>query len=223
MAVATPALIFDFDGTLIDSAPAILATHAAVLAQYGLQPKLPLTRELIGPPLPDTLSRLSGVAPGPSLDAMVTTFKSIYDETSYRATELYPGIASLLSGLQAAGYSLFVATNKRLHPTLLLLDMFGLQRLFAGIYALDLVQPPYQDKATMLKALLAERRLAAEQCLYVGDTCHDEKASGAAGIAFVGVAWGYGVGEQQVSSGAQVVQTATELHELVGRWSARQD
>ncbi|HTR00515.1 MAG TPA: HAD hydrolase-like protein [Candidatus Acidoferrum sp.] len=207
-------LIFDFDGTIVDSAPALLATYELVLQRHGLKPRRALTRDLIGPPLHETLARVTGLSEKARLDALIADFKQVYDSDGVRATGIYDGMDQLLREL-AVDYRLYLATNKRLHPTGLLLDLFDLRRCFAGVYALDSQTPPFADKATMLMGLLQQQALTAQDCVYIGDTCHDEIASGRAGIPFIGVLWGYGIGTQLVSKRATVAASTADLAKVI--------
>ena len=72
-------VLFDLDGTLIHSAPGILAAFRKVLADAGIEPVDAVDERVIGPPLMKTLARLSGLEPGERLDAVATAFKATYD------------------------------------------------------------------------------------------------------------------------------------------------
>ncbi len=206
-----PNLILDFDGTLIDSSPAILDTLAASLRAKGLTPVCRLTRELIGPPLQTTLHTLTGISDITVLEALAADFRSRYDTEGLYATQPYEGARELLRRQAAAGGRLHLATNKRQRPTLLLLDHFGWAAWFSSVYCVDSREPPFAGKGEMLLTQLQEQGLQASSCLYIGDTRHDEEAAAEAGIRFVAVGWGYGSGGQAVSRGANVLKTPEEL------------
>ncbi len=188
----TTAILFDLDGTLIDSRPAIVDTFAAVLQAHHIEARVPWPALRIGPPLAVTLRELAGDVDAALLAALIADFKARYDSTGYRASRIFDGIAELLAALHADGRACYLATNKRLHPTRLILDHLGWQRYFIDVYALDRQSPPLPDKAAMLRQLLAEHELAARRSVYVGDTPEDQQAAEAAGLTFVGVSWGYG-------------------------------
>lgn len=184
-------LIFDFDGTLVDSAPAILAGFDAVLKRAGLTPAQPLTKKLIGPPLLATLSRVTGSSDPKLLGALADDFKSYYDDEGLRFTEAYDGIGDSLAELARRGFSLHLATNKRWRPTEKILKMFGWEELFASTYAQD-KGPLFASKAEMLKTLLAEQGLSPAATVYIGDTPEDGQAAAANDLFFAAVMWGYG-------------------------------
>lgn len=207
-------LIFDFDGTLVDSGPGILHTLSLVLSARGLQPQLPLTRDLIGPPLPVTLRKLAGDVEPVLLDALVTEFKALYDTQGVKVTQPYAGIVDTITALATAGRRLHLATNKREVPTLILLQQLGLMPYFTSVYCLDSRSPGFANKGAMLQSQLVEQGLLASESLYIGDTNHDEQAAAAANLPFVAVGWGYGVGVQQVSADARLITSPVDLLQL---------
>jgi phosphoglycolate phosphatase len=186
-------ILFDFDGTLIDSAPSILISFAAVVQQHGITPLVPLDSQLIGPPLLPTLARISGVSAPDALEAMAATFKTNYDTEGYRHTAVYPGIDAALRAL-AQQATLYIVTNKRIHPTRLILDHLGWAALFNGVYAQDAFEPPLPSKAAVIGEVLATHGIDPTGALYVGDRAEDGEAATANGLAFAWATWGYGVG-----------------------------
>lgn len=187
-------LIFDFDGTLIDSAPGILATYAEVLSAADITPAVPLDHHLIGPPLQPTMERLVGKQHDDSvlLQALVEDFKQRYATTGVAHTPAYAGAEDALQLLRERGFTLFLATNKRASPTLALLEKFGWERLFRRVYCIDSYEPAFSDKTAMLRQLLGENALAPERCLYIGDTQGDYLSARACQIDFAAALWGYG-------------------------------
>lgn len=187
-----PVLIFDLDGTLIDSAPSILSSLAMVLDEAGITARVPFSSILIGPPLQETLSTLTGVDDPNVIRAYVESFKRHYDDGGYKDTKVYPGVAEMLAALHSSRFILHLATNKRLAPTRLILDYLGWGQLFQSVYALDLYDPRLPDKGTLLKCLLDERALHPADTLYIGDKTEDGLAAEQNGLEFLGVEWGYG-------------------------------
>jgi phosphoglycolate phosphatase len=186
------AIIFDLDGTLIDSRAAILDAFGKALAEKGIVPRIALAAVRIGPPLAETLRELSGSDDEALLDALAAHFKAHYDSSGYRASEVFADIPELLEALATSGARCFLATNKRLAPTRLILQYLQWEPYFAEVYALDRETPRLPDKSSMLARLLAEQALDAQNCIYVGDTPEDEAAARANGLRFAAVSWGYG-------------------------------
>ena len=187
-----PLLIFDLDGTLIDSAPSILSSLVMVLNEAGVAARVPFSSSLIGPPLQETLSTLTGVEDPHVIRTYVESFKRFYDGDGYKQTLIYPGIAEMLTELRSSGFALHLATNKRHAPTRLILDHFGWSSLFQSVYALDMYDPRLPDKGALLKCLLEERGLSPVGALYIGDKTEDGLAAEQNDLEFIGVKWGYG-------------------------------
>lgn len=184
-------LIFDLDGTLVDSAPSILAGFAAVVARHGITPQVPLDSRLIGPPLLPTLARISGEQDSTTLAAMAQTFKAWYDSEGYTHTAVYAGIDDALRSL-AERARLYIVTNKRILPTRQILAHLGWTPWFAGVYAQDAFEPPLPGKAAVIGHMLALHGIDAARARYIGDRAEDGDAATANGVPFAWATWGYG-------------------------------
>lgn len=184
-------LIFDLDGTLIDSAPSILESFAGAFARTGTALQVPLTSDVIGPPLMETLKRLSGSEDAAVLQALAEAFKQRYDSEGYLKSVVFSGVSSLLQQLHEAGYSLYIATNKRFVPTEKIIRHLAWQPWFKGVYALDYFQPALATKADMIGRIVREQGLRTQECLYIGDRVEDGLAAEANQMDFTLVSWGY--------------------------------
>lgn len=184
--------MFDFDGTLIDSAPSILEAYAYALHTTGIEPRVALNASLIGPPLTETLVRLSGSDDAALIQTLALHFKTHYDQAGVAATLAYPGVAEMLDNLSAAGIVMHVSTNKRYSITLAILENLGWKGRFASVYALDMVEPRLPAKAQLLAKQISELGLVPDATVYVGDKREDGEAADANGLMFYYAAWGYG-------------------------------
>lgn len=194
-------ILFDLDGTLIDSAPAILASFRDAFAASDVAPVRPIDADIIGPPLNETLQLLSGSDDPALIARLAEAFKASYDTTGYKSTAAYDGIGELLATLAQAGLSLSIATNKRIHPTRLILEHLGWHRYFAHVYALDLFSPRLPDKAAMIARLLADHAIPREAAIYVGDRGEDGESADTNGLPFIAATWGYGSIEPAAMAG----------------------
>lgn len=185
-------VLFDLDGTLIDSAPAILASYRDAFAAAGREPVVPIDTSIVGPPLLETLQRLAGTTDTQVIEPLAAGFKASYDTTGYRQTAAYEGVGEMLQRLTDAGCTLSIATNKRLLPTRLILAHLGWADHFAIVYALDLFEPRLPHKAAMIARLMQDRAIARDQAVYVGDRSEDGESADANGLAFIAATWGYG-------------------------------
>ncbi|MDR0634540.1 MAG: HAD hydrolase-like protein, partial [Azoarcus sp.] len=110
------------------------------------------------------------------------------------------------------GHSLYIATNKRIHPTRLILAHLGWSACFEAVYALDLFTPRLPDKAALIGRLLADCRIDPAQAVYVGDRIEDGAAAEANGLPFIAATWGYG--SQRVAAMAARWREAATPREL---------
>jgi phosphoglycolate phosphatase len=185
-------LLFDLDGTLIDSAPSILECYRLVLCQFSLETKCSLERSLIGPPLAATLRLISGVSDEGILVDMSVAFKKIYDTTGVMQTLPYDGITELLQKLHDAEHNLYIVTNKRIVAARKICDFLGWTKWFEGIYARDAFDPNLISKSSVIERALQIHRISKTDALYFGDRNEDGEAAHANGLKFVWVEWGYG-------------------------------
>ena len=209
------ACVFDFDGTLVDTSGGILESFRAAFAACAQRPARTLTAAVIGPPLRQTLALLADSDDAALLDRLSAAFKAHYDSQAYRLSTVFPGVPALLEALCGLGYPLYIATNKRLHPTQLIIEHLGWRALFRGVHALDGVAPPYSDKAAMLAAVLRLEGLAAATTLYVGDRDEDGSAAAANALPFAWASWGYG-GEAPTLPDCPRLDRPDDLRRLLG-------
>lgn len=185
-------ILFDLDGTLIDSAPAILASFRDAFAKAGIEAVIAIDESIIGPPLMETLQLLSGSQDPALITRLADGFKASYDTEGYKATAAYDGVGVMLAQLKAAGLSLSIATNKRIHPTRLILEHLGWSGFFDHVYALDLFDPRLPHKAAMIGRLIADREIPKDAAIYIGDRSEDGESADANGLPFIAATWGYG-------------------------------
>ena len=185
-------LLFDLDGTLIDSAPSILECYKLVLCQFSLEAKCPLEISLIGPPLVPTLRQISGVSDEGILVDMSIAFKKIYDTTGLTQSFAYVGIAEQLKKLHDNEHKLYVVTNKRMIAAKKILDFLGWDVWFEGVYAPDAFDPTLSSKSSVIERVLQIHSISKSDAMYFGDRNEDGEAAHSNGLKFVWVEWGYG-------------------------------
>lgn len=184
-------ILFDLDGTLIDSSPSILKCYEEVLAENHLETKVTLSPRLIGPPLPVTMKQVTGVEEAAQLEHLTNRFKALYDSHVYRETVVYPGVDELLETLTRTGHRLYIATNKRLEPSRKILDYLGWTSQFAAVMGCDSGNPAFTHKTQTLQALVRQEALNPSDCIYIGDRLDDFKAAQDCGMRFLAASWGY--------------------------------
>jgi phosphoglycolate phosphatase len=184
-------IIFDLDGTLIDSAPGILESFKIALENNNIESICQLNSDLIGPPLMEVLTSITGIDDEVTLSKLAEDFKEHYDIEGYKFTQPFLGVGELLKKCDLYGFRLHIATNKRHSPTTLILDHLGWKNYFKSIYALDSKSPSFRNKGKMLSALLEAENIGSNSAIYVGDRVEDYHSAIANDLNFLGATWGY--------------------------------
>jgi phosphoglycolate phosphatase len=187
-----PGVIFDLDGTLIDSAPDIHAAANKVLSAEGLPLEdFATVRGFIGNGVGVLVGRLlqkNGLPnSGPQHARMVQHFVDLYED-AHLLTSLYPGVLAALDALFSAGYVMAICTNKPEAPARSVLRHFGIDGYFSAIVGGDtlIVRKPYPAPLRD-----AKKRLGAARILFVGDSEVDAETAVAAAEPFVLFTEGY--------------------------------
>jgi phosphoglycolate phosphatase len=187
-------VIFDLDGTLVDSAPDLADSLDILLGEKGLEPVgLDVTRQLIGHGIPNLVQSalaLRGVAPdSDGLGRTVDRFGAIYRQRLTVGTRPYPGVPAALAELAGDGWRLVVATNKAEALARAVLADLGLIRHFAVVAGPDTfgVIKPHPDH--LLRTI--PDALRSRFAVMVGDSEVDVAAARAAGLPVVAVTYGY--------------------------------
>ncbi|MEP6810415.1 MAG: HAD hydrolase-like protein [Chthoniobacterales bacterium] len=209
-------VVFDLDGTLVDSLPGIETSLQWAVTHCLPGRTLSSIRDYIGPPLPTMLARFWPDLPEEELERAVATFREHYDAEGCRKSVLFPGVAQTLATLEAAGIQMFVLTNKRTRPTMKIVELTDIRRYFRAVISPDSVAPPFPTKAAGALALRDKYGLDAAGTLLVGDGTDDGEAAAAAGFRFVAAGYGYGRAAERME-GAPFAQlkTFSDLERIV--------
>jgi N-acetyl-D-muramate 6-phosphate phosphatase len=201
------ALLFDLDGTLVDSAPDLAGAANELRAERGLPP-LPLAdyRPHGGSGARGMLRAGFGLAPGDEgYEPLRLAFLERYAARLLHETALFDEVASLLAALAAAGLPLGIVTNKALHLAAPLADALGLRPPVQVLIGGDSTPHTKPHPAPLLAAATA-LAVPPEACVYVGDDPRDMLAARAAGMRGWAAAWGYlGVERPVADWGADAV------------------
>ncbi|WP_029010204.1 phosphoglycolate phosphatase [Azospirillum halopraeferens] len=186
-------LVFDLDGTLIDSAPDIARAVNATLAGHGRRAlSVAEVRGMVGDGSASLL-RQAFAATGAPLDEggvqeALARYLDIYFAQSAEPSCLYPGVAPTLGALHAAGIALGLCTNKPERIARKLLDLLDLARLFGAVAGGDTLPVRKPDGRPLARVIDA---LGGGPAAMVGDNANDVKAARAVGIPVVAVSYGY--------------------------------
>jgi phosphoglycolate phosphatase len=209
-------IIFDLDGTLIDSFPGIVESLKQAVALVKPSLDLAELKTHIGPPLPEMLSLMWPQQDEEIRSKVLTEFRSDYNSRGCLCSVVYPGVPEALTRFKAFGIALFVLTNKPQAPTLKILKHLGLESYFSEILSPDSVAPPLSMKSEGALLLAKKHSLVASETMLVGDSLDDLKAAQAAGFEFVEAGYGYGDFDEIITEKAWLrLKSATELAKLV--------
>lgn len=200
-------VVFDIDGTLVDSGATIIACAQEAFVRAGLEPPKPeAIRRIIGLSLPEAMRQL--------LDrddpALCATVAEHYRQAFFarraqpdHVEPLFPGAAAIVRTLDASGHVLGVATGKALRGLLAVLERHGLREHFTTLQTAD--QHPSKPHPSMLFAAMAETGFRPAETVFVGDTVWDVKMALAAGVVPIGVRWGNHPPEELAAAGAALI------------------
>ena len=209
-------ILFDLDGTIVDSAPGITATLAYTFEQLGLP--IPTPAELVayvGPPIMDSFRDLAGFDV-PLAHRALEIYRAKYITDGVFDATVYPGIEEVLREIHDRGVPLSLATSKPEKPATLILEHYGLLKYF------DVVTGASEDEVRSAKKDVVEealKRLAAigadiSRPVMVGDRHHDVMGAAAHDVPTIFVRWGYGSPAEEVGT-IGVATTAAELTALL--------
>ena len=196
-------VVFDLDGTLVDSVPDLTAAANRMLALRGLAAlsEAEVTR-MVGDGA-RVLAERAFVARGSAADeTAIEGFIADYTVHAAEKTRLFPGAAEALEQLAGSGWLLAVCTNKPEEASYLLLAALGVGRLFAAIGGGDSFPVRKPDPAH-LRATLARAGGEPGQAVMVGDHRNDVAAAAGAGLPCIFAGWGYGTPD--MTQGAALV------------------
>jgi pyrophosphatase PpaX len=203
-----PVVLFDFDGTVVDSGPIILASmrHATETVLQRSYTEQELMASVGGPGLE---AQMEVFGPG-RVEELVRVYRA-HNEPLHETLEIFLGIEDLLTGLRDEGRTLGLVTAKRRTTVELAFATLPIAHLFETVVAGD---DTIKHKPSPEPLLLALERLGASaaEAAYVGDSPYDMQAARAAGLYAVGVTWGRIHAREVLSDADVVVDTAQELH-----------
>ena len=216
-------VIFDVDGTLVDSQNLIYAAQCATFAAHGLPaPSREKVLSLVGLSLGPTFEALVGKdGPVAELDA---TYRRVFNEVLSDPAHhepLFPDVTETLRELASMeGVTLGIATGKSVRGITRVMKEHGWEDLFTTIQTAD--THPSKPHPSMVLTAMAETGRTTTQTCFIGDTAWDMRMAKAADVAGIGVNWGYHkVADLQAEGAAHILSSMRDLVTLV-RESQRQ-
>ncbi len=208
-------VIFDLDGTIVDSAPGVIGSIEHAFRRAGLEaPPASELRRWLGPPMLQSLRETAGLDEE-TAQAVHAYFRANYDASGVLRSEAYYGLPGLLDRLGVAGMPLAIATAKPEAPALVLLGHLGLSSHFSVVSGASFDEGRSSKLEILGEALrrLAERGVDVSKAVVIGDRHHDIEAAAEFGLAAIFVTWGYG--DLDEARGALAIADSPEALEVL--------
>lgn len=202
-------ILFDVDGTLIDSQRIICAAMREAYEHHGLPcPPVPAVLSIVGLSLEQAFRRLAGDADHP-IDSLTARYKEAFFALRAAGTQpspLYPGAREVIELLRRRDdIVLGLATGKSRRGVAAMVEQHALHGIFATVQTAD-TAPSKPDPGMVLQAM-QETGIEAGNTVVIGDTAFDMAMARAAGAAAIGVSWGYhAVGDLRAAGARQVLE-----------------
>lgn len=207
------AILFDLDGTLLDTSEGICYSVRYTLDQLQLpQPSEESLREFVGPPIQESLMRY-GELSMEEAQRGANIFRNFYKSQALFEASLYDGIITIMEQLHQIGIKMGVATYKREDYALDILNHFGIAKYCDVIHGAD--NDNKLTKADIIDLCIGELGVQKQNIIFVGDTEHDAKGASSAGIRFCAVTWGFGYNQLHHSSDYNIDVTIKSPSELM--------
>jgi phosphoglycolate phosphatase len=220
LSLAGATIVFDLDGTLVDTAPDLLRALNQVLDLEGLpHPAEAVVRKLVGHGARPMISRATALAGAhyteDRLDQLTAAFVDFYAADIAGMSRPFPGAVEAMDALEAEGARLAICTNKRQSLSVQLLEALGLAQRFTAIVGADAVAARKPDPHHVIETV-SRAGGALERALMIGDTEADLAAAKAAATPVVLVRFGYGDAEALATTYAPdgLISTYEELPAL---------
>ena len=195
-------LLFDLDGTLIESAESVRVSLAHAMEALGLPcPDLSDYTKYVGPPLEDTFRGMCAV-PEDQIERGMILYRDYYDEVGQTSNKLFDGVIEMLTALRERGFKIAVCTSKNEPVAEMVCDKMGLSPY------LDAICGSTFDGSRRAKVDIIPYAIETlgcrdkENALMIGDTDFDALGAQLAGVDFLGVTYGYGTVESMQACGA---------------------
>ena len=187
------AVVFDLDGTLLDTTSGVIYAVELTIKQLGLpRPADDVLKTFVGPPMQLSFEKHFGMEKERALEC-ANLFRANYRDHSLLIAELYPGVMEVLGCLKNKGYKLALATNKSHDNAMAILKHFGVADYCDFMMGSDLAGK--LKKADIIEKSLEAIGVEAKDAVYVGDSIFDYEGAQKVGMDFIGVTYGFGFRE----------------------------
>jgi phosphoglycolate phosphatase len=200
-------VVFDCDGTLVDSGATIHAALSATFEENGLTLRpVEVCRRVIGLSLNEVMAMLLPDAPAAEHARLSEDYKPAFWKLRAAGQvqePLFDGVLELLDALEADGWLLAIATGKSDRGLRHSLEQHGIHARFVSLQTAD--RHPSKPHPSMVSQAIADAAAAPDSTIVIGDTSFDMAMAAAAGATGIGAGWGYHEAEELIEAGAMGV------------------
>jgi phosphoglycolate phosphatase len=204
-------ILFDLDGTLVDSRPGIFNSIQYSLKHHELP--VPAAEDLlwcIGPPILESFAKLVGPDSPHLFEPAVEKYRERYSATGIFECEVFPEIVETLAELQRQRHTMHVATSKAEVYAKRIITHFEMDRFFASVNGSEL-DGTRANKAELIAHILEQQGISREEVVMIGDREHDMIGAVKNSVPAIGALWGYGTGKELMESGATLCSRVPHL------------
>lgn len=199
------AILFDLDGTLIDSSEGVTKSVQYALKHYGVEePDLQRLNVFVGPPLSQSFMKFYGFSKEQAMEA-VGFYRERYNETGIFECSLYPGVKACIQELKAQGYLIGMASSKPETFCRRILEHFGILELFDDVVGATLDGRIDTKEEVLNEVMRRWKDVPKDEMCLVGDTMFDVEGANRVGISCIAVSFGFGDAAEMVHAGAVAV------------------
>lgn len=206
-------LIFDFDGTIVDSKECSIVATQNLLKERGLEePTVNLIEYYMGIPIEKSFSLMSSVdLDDHQLEALIKTFRQNYKEVESSYLKLYKHMTEQLQSL-SKDKQLFVVSSKKTDVLIRNLEILDIDHLFTEVIGSDKVNH-YKPSPDGINYILNKYQLENEETIYIGDAIFDMQMANSAKVASCAVTWGtHSIEELKSENPTYIIHEVTELN-----------
>lgn len=201
MSISSKHILFDLDGTLVNSSEGIINAFTYSFSKMNTEvPDKTLLSTFIGPPLETSFKAF--FPDQEKLDQAIYHFRTFYKKTGVGQTHLYPNIKDLLQQLKVLNLSLYVTTSKFEPMATRMLEELDIDTYFDNIYGATASR---FHKSDVIKDCLLDNNIAISDAVIIGDTKFDIIGAKEVGIKSIGATWGFGTAEELLVSKADAI------------------
>jgi len=205
-------IIFDLDGTLIDSEGDIIESLRSAFHEIDPENPVDIRVTHIGPPLKEIIQNIAPMMPEDKVKSAMKAFRRAYDHCGFDKTTPRPGIGDLIRGLRDKSVRLFIVTNKPVFATRKILERLQWKEVFENVINPDTLPGTRLSKSEMVAHLIKGYDLEPETTLFIGDSDFDATAARENGVLSVVTMDGYG--ERQAIQNSRPDYTIEHINEL---------